>query len=111
MRVGFAYYPSAGSRSYTFMPLNKHSKSGRRRAAGDRDKVGKVPHRLSSIAFRPPPSGGGVVDVYSPQFVSAVPSRDYTISLTWWFVGVGEPAKYVFDRTNLTTLITESFEV
>ena len=51
------------------------------------------------------------MDVYSPQFVSAVPSRDYTISLTWWFVGVGEPAKYVFGRTNLTTLITESFEV
>jgi hypothetical protein len=49
------------------------------------------------------------VEVYSPQFVSAVPTRDYTISLTWWYPR--EATKYTFERTNLTTLITEPFEV
>jgi len=93
------------------MPHRKHSKPGRRRVAGDGVKVGRTTQkRRTSIEFRPPPSGGGHVTLYPPYLVSAVPTRDYTISLTW-FYRREDISEFQFQRTNLTLLTTDSFVV
>lgn len=56
------------------------------------------------------PSGGPHATLYPPQFLSAVATRDYTITLTWYYRRE-DIARYAFERTNLTLQTTEQFEV
>jgi hypothetical protein len=56
------------------------------------------------------PSGEPHATLYPPRFVSAVATRDYTITLTWYYRRE-DISRYAFERTNLTFLTTEQFEV